>query len=608
MPLRDDLLTPIAGASPSGTDLRYELYDAVREARREEIDAPTGGYDRPGGPKRADWSAVVKETSTALATRSKDLQLAVWLAEAMFRREGFGGLAPTLRVIAGLLEQFWDTLHPELEDGDAEARAVVLQWLGDGKQPLTTAVRLAPVTNTGLDIYRYRESRQVGYEADATDYDKKQARKKQLDAGKISAEDFDKAFDATPKAWYKKLASDIVATLQAIDALDRVGTEKFGRDAPGYAQLRTAIEEVQRVVRELLDRKLQAEPDPVEEAPVAEDLAAAGGDASGAVPSGDGAGGGAHTLSAEPTSRDDAAARAVSAARWLRRTEPTSPTSYLMLRALRWGEVRAQAPDPDPRLLAAPAPASRSQLRTLMLDAKWPELLEAVETIMATPAGRGWLDLQRYALRACDEMGPQYSAVASAIRSELRALLREAPGLVDMSLMDDLPAASPETRTWLRAEFSGAAPEEVSIAAEAEPAAVAPPATTLAADGRDRNFERALAEVRAGRPQKAIELLLRELDREKSQRGRFVRQAQVTRIMVDSGFDAIARPILDEMLQRIEAHKLEEWESGALLAQPLATLYQCLEKSGEDASKKQQLYLRICRLDPVQALGFGPKA
>ena len=597
MPLRDDLLTPIPGGNPAGADLRYELYDIVREARREEVDAPTGGWDRPR--KTADWIAVVKETSAALATKSKDLQLVAWLAEGMYRREGFAGLSAGLRLAKSLLEQYWDTLYPQIEDGDTEARAQVLQWLGDGKQPLTAAIRLTPVTNTGLDIYKYRDSRQVGYEKDADDYDKKQARKKLIDSGKMSAEDFDAAFDATPKAWYKQLFKDMAATLDAIAALDKVGNDKFGRDAPGYGQLRSAIEEVQRIVRELLDRKLATDPDPVEVAPTLEEpVSENGADAP--------AGALSQTLSVEPTNRDDATQRIVIAARWLRKSEPTSPTSYMMVRALRWGELRAQAPEPDPRLLAAPQPTSRTQLRTLMLDAKWPELLESAEMIMSTPAGRGWLDLQRYSLRAAGELGPDYGAVASAIRSELRALLREVPTLVDMTMMDGLPTASPDTRNWLRSEFSGAEPEDVSIAAEPDSGTAF--GGTPSADGVDRGYARALGEVRAGRPQKAIEMLFRELDREKSARGRFLRQAQLTRIMVESGFEAIARPILDEMLQRMETHRLEEWEAGPLLAQPLGALYQCLAKTGEDASRQQQLYLKICRLDPVQAMSFGPRS
>jgi type VI secretion system protein ImpA len=600
MPLRDDLLTPIPGDNPAGVDLRDDkIWDVIKELRREDVDAPQGDYVHER--KVADWAAVVRETSNAIATRSKDLQLAVWLIEAVFYRESFAGIAQAVRFTAQMLVKFWDGLHPQLEDGDAGFRISLLEFFNNPGRTLYAAIRLAPITQSGITIFQFRESEDVGVEKPDDDYDKKQARKKKIDAGKMSGEQFSEAFNATPKAWYKHRAADIASALAAIDELDKAGNEVFGRDAPGYADFRRPIEEVQGIVRQLLARKLELEPDPVEAAPAEESAAPLGGDGEAAPVVVSGA------LTVEPTSRDDATQRVIGAARWLRRAEPTSPSAYMMLRALRWGELRAQAPEPDPRLLAAPQPASRTQLRTLMLDAKWPELLETAETVMATPAGRGWLDLQRYALRATDELGAGYAAVASAIRSELRALLREVPTLVDMTMMDGLPTASPETRNWLRAEFAGAEPEDVTIAGEAE--VVQPPvAASPGPEGRDRAYERALGEVKAGRADKAIEMLLRELDREKSARGRFLRQAQVTRLMVDCGFEAIARPILDDMLQRVETHKLEEWEAGALLAQPLGALYQCLAKTGEDASRQQQLYLRICRLDPVQAMRFGPRS
>ena len=603
MPLRDDLLTPIPGDNPAGVDLRDDrIWDVIKEARRADV-VPEEGRE----PKVADWAVVVRETSNAIATRSKDLQLAVWLIEAVYYREGLSGLAQAVRVTAQMLVKFWDGLYPPLEDGDASFRISMLEYFNNKDRKLYNDIRLAPVTTNGVTIYRFRESEDVGVEKPDDDYDKKQARKKKIDAGKMSGEEFAEAFKNTPKAWYKQRAADIAAALDAIAELDRAGNEVFGSEAPGYSEFRRPIEEVQGIIRQLLAQKLELEPDPVEAVPVAGDASAALGSDAAAAAGGTAASAVAGGLSAEPTSRDDATSRVVVAARWLRRAEPTSPTSYMMLRALRWGELRAQAPEPDPRQLVAPPPASRTQLRTLMLDARWAELLDASEAVMATPAGRGWLDLQRYALRAVDEMGAEYGAVGSAIRSELRALLREVPSLVDLTMMDGLPTASPETRNWLRSEFSNVEPEEVAIAAEPDGAT---PATmgSGGGDGKDRMYERALGEVRAGRPQKAIELLLRELDREKSARGRFLRQSQLARIMVESGFDAIARPILDEMLQRMEKHSLEEWEAGPMLAQPLAALYKCLEKTGEDASRQQQVYLRICRLDPVQAMSFGPRS
>src|SRR5688572_10624211 len=223
MPLRDDLLTPIPGDNPAGTDLRYELYDIIREARREEIDAPTGGWDRPR--KTADWALVAKETSNALATKSKDLQLAVWLVESSYHRESFAGFAAATRVTAKLIETFWDHLYPQIEDGDLEARVAPLAWLGGDKQPLIQAIRLAGVTNGGLTIFKFRDSQDVGFESESDDYDKKQARKKKMESGKMSGEEFDQAVKATPKAWYKQLAADIVAALDAISALDRAGND-----------------------------------------------------------------------------------------------------------------------------------------------------------------------------------------------------------------------------------------------------------------------------------------------------------------------------------------------------------------------------------------------
>jgi type VI secretion system protein ImpA len=45
MPLRDDLLNPIPGENPSGASLRYEpVYDKIKEARREDDDAPQGEW------------------------------------------------------------------------------------------------------------------------------------------------------------------------------------------------------------------------------------------------------------------------------------------------------------------------------------------------------------------------------------------------------------------------------------------------------------------------------------------------------------------------------------------------------------------------------------
>jgi len=597
MPLRDDLLNPIAGPNPGGADLRYDpLYDRIKEARREDDDAPQGEWQHTR--KVADWPQVIKLTSDAVATKSKDLQLAAWLAEAMLRREGFGGFRATVDAIRGLVDTFWDHLYPEAEDGDLELRAAPLEWMGTR---LDLPVRFVPLNRAGHNHIVYTEARAIGSEADAEgDSSKQEKRALAIEAGKPTIEEFEKSFADTPKAFYKQLAADLDGTLASLQALDELGREKFADAAPGYRRLREALEEIQRAARQLLARKLELEPDPVEAvAADATPAAHAGGAAS------PGAGASGSMLAAEPVDRADATARVISAARFLRRSEPHNPASYLMLRALRWGELRAEGASPDPRLLEAPSAGQRTQLRGLMLDANWEQLLEIAETVMGTPVGRGWLDLQRYALMACQALGEEYTIVATAIRGELRALVAAIPGLPTMTLMDDLPTASGATLQWLREEqlVGGEGSGEL-----AEPAA----APMLSADAREREgrsaVDRAKAEVRAGRPEKAIELLMRALDREKSRRGRFLRQSELANVMVDAGFLQVAQPILQEMMTDIENHKLEEWEAGDLVARPMALLHQCLEKLDGDSGMRQELYLRICRLDPLQAIGFGTQS
>src|SRR6266496_2220677 len=536
MALPDDLLQPIAGANPGGANLRYDpVYDKLKEARREEEDVDQGDWKR--ARKVADWPLVTKLASDVLAKQSKDLQVAAWLTESLVRQQGLGGLRTGLGVVRGLLDRFWDNLHPALEDGDVELRAAPLTWVG---RYLDVAVRTVPLTKTGHNIFKYKESRAVPTEAEVAKDDKKQAaRKAALAEGKLSPEEFGKAFDATPKAWYKQLRADLDGCLTGVQGLDELGQQKFGDAAPSYSKLREALEDVRHVSDQLLDQKLQAEPDPP-------DAAALESASSGAGGGGGGSGAVAGALTPEPTSADDAATRIAGAARYLRHADPRNPAPYLMVRGFRWGELRARGPELNPKLLSAPP---------------------------------------------------------TAVRTQLVGLLRDVPQLPDLTLMDDTPTANAETRAWLQKGGLLAAAAQSAQDKRAVAAASPAPAETRPRYG-GAVYERAMEEVRAGRPQKGIELLMREADQEKSPRTKFLRRSEAAAIMVESGLEPVALPILIELVQQIGTHKLEEWESPDIVARPMALLYRTLHKVGGDTGTKDDLYRRVCRLDPMQAIAF----
>jgi type VI secretion system protein ImpA len=273
-----------------------------------------------------------------------------------------------------------------------------------------------------------------------------------------------------------------------------------------------------------------------------------------------------------------------------------------MLRALRWGELRASGNPASPELMEAPPTQVRQELKRLMLDGQWEQLLDSAENAMALPCGRAWLDLQRHVLRACSELGSYYDPIALAVRSELRALLSDFPELLHAALMDDTPAANAETVAFL-ADLSPSA----ETARQSDDVAVHSAFTSDDDAGGEQNgsppdaYEMAMEAVRSGMIEDAIEILAREIGREDSGRGRFQRKMQLAQVCISSRREGMAYPILQELAREIETRRLEDWESSELVAQPLVLLFHCIDRLKLDAADKQKIYGQICRLDPVQA-------
>ena len=100
MPLPNNLLSPIPGDNPSGEDLRYApIYDQIKEARRQEEESVQGEWMHE--VKKADYPLVIKFATEAIATKSKDLQIAAWLTDALLRIEGFAGVKQGLATSPG---------------------------------------------------------------------------------------------------------------------------------------------------------------------------------------------------------------------------------------------------------------------------------------------------------------------------------------------------------------------------------------------------------------------------------------------------------------------------------------------------------------------------
>lgn len=608
MPLREDLLTPIAGENPSGPDIRYDskvpIYDEIKEARRQDDALAQGDWQRER--KVADYARVIKLTQDSLATKTKDLQLAAWLTDAKLRTEGFSGLEQGLTLCHGLISNFWETLNPLVEDGDEEPRMAHLDWIG----ALEVPVKSVPLVREGYDWFKFKESRLVGYEDQVKGDKEKKLRAQRLAEGKLAPEVFDKAFVDTPKAFYLQSEKDLDACRKALTSLDELCGEKFKDSRPTFGKLQAALEEVRHTVHSLLEKKRETEPDPVEEVPV--EAAAADGQAAGAgSQAGQAAAPGivfSVLTSSEPADRREAIASVAKVAAFLRKREPFSPAPYLMMRGLRWGELRSAAQLSDSTLLEAPPTELRQHIKRLALSKKWSELLETAENTMSLPCSRGWLDLQRIVVGACTALGSDYNVIAAAICSELRALLNDVPQLLDVNLLDDTPAANAETKAWLRQLGEMPAQDSSEPQPAAEGSATSSNGRSPAHSWLDKAADPYLLAqdaLKAGQAEKAFELMRREIARQSSGRGRFERTMQLVQLCVAAGKEAIAQPLLDDIAAAIEVHKLDDWEDKEMVATALATVMTMSKKVQGSASEKQKLFERICRLDPVRALNAG---
>lgn len=609
MPLREDLLNPVPGENPSGISLRYDrIYDQIKEARTEDDDTiPSGLWSRQ--IKKADYAQVIKLAGEALAVKSKDLQLAAWLTEAHVKREGIGLVQPCFRLIQDLQEQFWDTLYPEIEDGDAGMRAVPIEWASNR---IAAILREAPITKEGLSFYQYRESRAIGYEEDAASNDaKREAREQAINDGKVTAEDFDKSFAATPKSYYVGLETSVHAAAETLDGLQVFCEGKYGDDGPGFSKLRSALEEVGQVVSSLLNEKRKLEPDAVaeetieeepepeqeqeaiEESPVEESAAPATKPKKG------------KSLSAEPESWDDAIARIQACAQYLQKERSSSPVAYLLQSSIRLGEMREQGSYASYDFLVSPATEVRQNLKRLASEGNWEELLRTAILAAGEPCGRAWLDVHRYIWKASYEAG--HSGVAAAVIATVQSLLKDIPEIPTWTLNDDTPTANPETQRWLEemvipkppepvvlVEQTAPEPEPVYAQAyqeEREPDPGAPPdAMDLARDL-----------IRQGQLPQAIQLLMRDAAQQPSGRARFQRRLQVAQLCVGAGQNKVAHPVLEELVKEIEQRKLEEWEASEMLSPPLALLIQCLDP-GSGNGARETLFAKLCRIDPTAAM------
>lgn len=135
---------------PCGPNLEYDPdFVELELAVLGKPEVQYGTTITPATPP--DWK-LVKRMAVGLLERSRDLRLAVSLLRANLALHGIGGLADCLGLIERLLDERWDSVHPELDaedDMDSTLRVNSLAVLADS---MTVLKDLKDVAFIGLPV------------------------------------------------------------------------------------------------------------------------------------------------------------------------------------------------------------------------------------------------------------------------------------------------------------------------------------------------------------------------------------------------------------------------------------------------------------------------
>lgn len=305
----DDWFEPLAIAdAPCGEDLEYDnTFLALAQAA-------TGKPETQFAPAEPPNWREVQELSQTLFERTRDMRVAMHWARAKVQLDGLVALPDALRLMVGLLDRFWDTLHPALDpdDGDAYARLNVLNLLAEVEGLLGDTRTALVIQNRSIGELRVRDIEVM--------LGKYPPREGESPMSRAQVEQMlQAAIEQNPAM--ATLASSALTQLKALSSLlnDKVGIER----APDV-----------RPLHNLISCVAQAMPAALAETESGEALAEEGN-----ASSGGGGGSNARTggkgLSGAVESRADALRAIDMVCDYLERTEPTNPAQLLLRRARR---------------------------------------------------------------------------------------------------------------------------------------------------------------------------------------------------------------------------------------------------------------------------------
>ena len=307
----EPLLAPVSDESPAGPDLEYDPeFLALERAAAPKAERAVG--DAVKAAEEPDWEKVT-ELSEAILQRSKDLRPAVHLTTAWMRSSGMPGWCAGLALVRGLLEQFWDTVHPQLDaedDNDPTMRVNAVVPLSD-LQSVLGYFRTTPfVQSPRMGRFTLRDLRIANGTLKLTT---------PAEGPEPSLTEMEACCMDCSEEELVQTTAAISESLEHAKAIDALFTDRVGTMGPDFKNLLSDIYELKKFLDPQLARRLPAE--------ASSDEAGEGG-AEGGAP-------GAARASGPISGPQDVMRRLDEICDYYTRCEPSSPVPLLLRRAQR---------------------------------------------------------------------------------------------------------------------------------------------------------------------------------------------------------------------------------------------------------------------------------
>jgi type VI secretion system protein ImpA len=326
----EKLLTPVSPDVPCGENLEYDAdYAAMEKAAEGKPEQQYG--DKVIAGEEPEWREV-RAKALDLMGRTKDLRVGMQLARSATWTDGLNGLGDAMAVLAGLVERYWDGVHPQLdpEDGnDPTLRLNTVAALTDPSSMLRAVREATIVRSRGMGKFSYRDLQVAAGELPPPS-----------GSAKIEQSAIDGAFGDCDAEELKTTAAAVKQALQSTRAIEKSLGDRVGATmGPPLDSFPDLLNSMSR----LLDHKLAArgisgeEPQSVDEASTA---MAATGNANGEEANGQPAANGRSAsaplkLTGDITSREDVIRALDRICDYYKRYEPSSPVPLFLNRAKR---------------------------------------------------------------------------------------------------------------------------------------------------------------------------------------------------------------------------------------------------------------------------------